>query len=151
MATITAPLPTTADPTTYLGMAPLKMRILSAQGLGERKAALHLRPDGRTVESGGDFTIEQGDDESALKGRDVLLQFVVEAGGIFVREGVLKFFGLGDGLGFRGGVESGVVEEQRGHGGSIGADLFDGLREPLVDGAVHEPVGEPEHGNHGQE
>ncbi len=131
-------------------LAPLEMGVLSAQGRLHREDRLHGGPARRSVQTGGHVAACHGQNESALQRRPVLPKFRAGDGEIFAGKGSLKFVRLCDGLRFRGCVLARVIIEQSRHGLGIRAHFFDRLREPLVDGAVHQPIREPEHRNHGQ-
>ena len=115
------------------------------------ETVFHRRPWRRWVHTCRSIAVRQGHRKSALKRWNVLPEFVVGSGGVSARQGSLKLFRLGDGLRFRSRILARVIVEQSRHGRGIGAHFFDWLGKPFIDRAVHQPVREPEHGNHGQE
>ena len=127
------------------------MGMLSAQRRLHRETSLHVGPGRWGVQTGGRVAVRQGHHESALQRRDVFPKFFRGVSEISAGIGSLKFFRLGDGLCFRGRILARVIVEQSRHRRGIRAHFLDRLRKPLVDRAVHQPVGEPEHRNHGQE
>jgi hypothetical protein len=127
------------------------MRVLSAQGRLHRERIFHRGPLRRSIEAGGSVAVGEDDDESALQGGDVFPQFFVGFGDISRGKGALKLLRFGNRLRFGSRILAGVVIEQGRHGGGIGPHFFDRLRKPFIDGAIHQSVGKPEHGNHGQE
>ena len=80
----------------------------------------------------------------------MLLQFFRGFIEIPAGQSPLEFVRLCNGLCFRGRILARVVIEQRRHGCGIRSHFLDRLREPFVDGAVHQPIREPEHGNYRQ-
>src|ERR1019366_38954 len=110
-----------------VGLAPLEVRMLSAQGLPERKASFHFWPGRGSIQRGCCVAAGQGQKKPALQGREVLVQFVVDGGKTSFREGRLKFLRLGDGLRLRRGVLTGIVVEQSRNRGRVGPHLLDRL------------------------
>ena len=97
------------------------------------------------------------DDEAALEGELVVLEDAVDGssvagdGGCGACASGMSERLDGDGVGFGAGVGGGVAVELERHAVGVVAHLGDGLREPAVDGAVHQQVAEGEHEDEGDE
>ena len=139
-------------PDNVVRLAPLEMGVLSAQRRLHREADPSCRPRAQAC---SDWRLAlpfaSATHETALQRRDVFPEFFIDGRKISTGKSTSKLVRLRDRLRFRGRILARVIIEQRRHGRRIGAHLLDRLGKPLVDRAVHQPVREPEHGNHGQE
>ena len=108
------------------------------------------------MQGGDGEAVAVEDDEASLEGDFVVLQDLVDLGeggggeGLLVSERDVGEFD-GDGVGLGAGVGGGVVIELEGHAVGVVAHLGDGLREPAVDGAVHQQVAEEKHEDQGND
>src|SRR6266404_4853986 len=66
-------------------------------------------------------------------------------------KGMLSFWRKGNGECLSPGILRGISRQQSRHQSGVLPHLLHRGRKPLIDGAIHEPVREPEHHDHGEE
>ncbi len=127
------------------------------EGLGRRSGKLvrsgfrsNLVPGRGSMEAGFRIALQQRESESPLQGRLMLFEQIGDVRKVVSGEGAHGRGRTCDGGRFRRRILLRVGSEQRRHRTRILSNFLHRTREPPVDRAVHQSVGEPEHHDDGK-
>ena len=132
-----------------VGLVPGELRRTSCLGLGNRQFGFQKHPRGGRIETRIGTAILHGESESALQRQFVVLEFIDHGRKAVSGKAALHVGGGGNRERLGAGVLRRVICQERDHGMGVGANLFHGSREPALDGAVHQSVGEEIHHDQG--